>query len=229
MSRDAKYSDGQKAQTIARERLAALSPADPRPASVVSPGPLSLPDTQGRRIALVIGNATYSAVSPLANARGDSALIAELLRRTGFETVNLLSDLNRERFLEALRAFAREAQQADWAVIYFAGHGIEFDGINYLIPIDAQLDTDRDAQFETVTLDQLLTAVEGARKLRLVILDACRNNPFFARMRPTAPGRSISRGLARSEPAAGTLVVYAAKHGQTALDGQGVIVPSSPL
>jgi uncharacterized caspase-like protein len=130
-----------------------------------------------------------------------------------------VSDLGREKFVEALQAFAREAEQADWAVIYFAGHGIEIDGINYLVPIDARLETDRDVQFEAISLDQVLAAVEGARKLHLVMLDACRNNPFMPRMRATTATRAVSRGLAPMEPASGTLVVYAAKHGQTALDG----------
>jgi tetratricopeptide (TPR) repeat protein len=200
-----KYSDGQRAQAIARERLAVLAPAQQRPAA--------------GRIALVIGNSAYSAVPALSNPRRDAELVSRVLRSTGFETVKLLSDLGRERFVEALQAFAREARQADWAVIYFAGHGIEIDGINYLIPIDARLETDRDVNFEAISLDQVLAAIEGAHKLRLVMLDACRNNPFIPRMRATTATRAVSRGLAPTEPATGTLVVYAAKHGQTALDG----------
>jgi Tfp pilus assembly protein PilF len=215
----AKYSDGQRAQATARERLAVLAHAVQHPAAGAIPSsPLSVPDTGGRRIALVIGNSTYSAVPALSNPPRDTELLAAVLRRTGFETVKLLSNLGRERFVEALQAFAREAEQADWAVIYFAGHGIEIDGINYLVPVDARLETDRDVQFQAISLDQVLAAVEGARKLHLVMLDACRNNPFISRMRPTTATRAVSRGLAPTEPASGTLVVYAAKHGQTALD-----------
>jgi tetratricopeptide (TPR) repeat protein len=200
-----KYSDGQRAQAMARERLAVLVPGQQHPAA--------------GRIALVIGNSAYSAVPALSNPRSDAELVSRVLRSTGFATVKLLSDLGRERFVEALQAFAREARLADWAVIYFAGHGIEIDGINYLVPIDARLETDRDVKFETISLDQVLAAVEGAHKLRLVMLDACRNNPFIPRMRATTATRAVSRGLAPTEPATGTLVVYAAKHGQTALDG----------
>src|SRR5262249_54890614 len=108
-----------------------------------------------------------------------------------------------------------------WAVIYFAGHGVEMDGVNYLIPVDASLITDRDVTFEAVPLGQVLAAVDGAKKLHLVVLDACRNNPFLSQMRRTVAFRSIGRGLGKVEPEAGTLVVYAAKHGELALDGDG--------
>jgi tetratricopeptide (TPR) repeat protein len=220
IAQSAKYSDGQRAQATAQERLTALTLAEQRQATSAAPAsPLSVPDTAGRRIALVIGNSAYSAVPALANPLRDTQLLAAVLRNTGFETVELVSDLGRARLVEALGAFAREARQADWAVVYFAGHGIEIGGINYLLPIDARLETDRDVQFEAISLDQVLTAVEGARKLRIVMLDACRNNPFIARMRATTATRAVSRGLAPMEPASGTLVVYAAKHGQTALDG----------
>jgi hypothetical protein len=216
----AKYSDGQRAQATARERLAVLTLAEQRPAvGAIPSSPPAVLDTGGRRIALVIGNSTYSAAPALSNPPRDTELLAAVLRSAGFETVKLLIDLGRERFVEALQAFAREALRADWAVIYFSGHGIEIEGINYLIPIDARLETDRDVQFEAISLSQVLTAVEGARKLHLVMLDACRSNPFILRMRATTATRAVSRGLAPVEPASGTLVVYAARHGQIALDG----------
>src|ERR671933_1615495 len=123
---------------------------------------------------------------------------------------------------KALQSFAAQAVTADWAVIYYAGHGIEVGGANYLIPIDAALKTDRDVQFEAVPLDQVLASIEGAKKLRLVLLDACRDNPFVRQMTRTLASRSIGRGLAPPpEPEGGTLVAYAAKHGQVALDGAG--------
>lgn len=118
-------------------------------------------------------------------------------------------------------AFAREADRADWGLVYYAGHGIEVGGVNYLIPVDARLTSDRDVELEGVSLTQVLGAVERARKLRLVLLDACRDNPFVSQMKRTLGTRSIGRGLASVEPEAGTLVVYAAKHGETALDGDG--------
>jgi tetratricopeptide (TPR) repeat protein len=176
-----------------------------------------------RRIALVIGNSAYRNVPPLANPVRDATSIADALRRTGFQTVTLLTDLPREKLVDALRSFAQLADAADWALVYYAGHGIEMGGANYLIPVDAKLSTDRDVGFETVPLDQVLSAVEGAKRLKLVLLDACRDNPFASQMRRTmaSASRSIGRGLASIEPESGTLVVYAAKHGETALDGDG--------
>jgi uncharacterized caspase-like protein len=108
-------------------------------------------------------------------------------------------------------------------VIYYAGHGVEVAGINYLIPIDASIKSDVDVSLEAVSLDQVINAAERASKLRLIVLDACRDNPFASQMRRTMASatRSVSRGLAQVEPRAGTLVAYAAKHGETALDGDG--------
>lgn len=192
---------------------------------------------QGRRIALIIGNSAYKNVSALANPQKDAAVIAASLRNIGFDTVTLAADASREKLVETLRAFAEEAEKADWAMVYYAGHGIEVNGINYLIPVDAALKADRDVQFETVPLDQVMASVEGAKKLRIVMLDACRDNPFTPAMRrtaapaavavgPTTAGgliatRSVGRGLGEVKVSGASLVVYAAKHGQTALDGEG--------
>jgi uncharacterized caspase-like protein len=103
-----------------------------------------------------------------------------------------------------LKTFPNEADTADWAVVDFAGHGIEMGGTNYLIPVDAKLATDRDIGFEAIPIDQVMTAVEGAHELRVVILDACRDNPFAAAMKRVASaGRNINRGLARIERSKG--------------------------
>jgi len=173
------------------------------------------------RIALVVGNSGYSAVAKLPNPQRDAEAIAEALKRDGFQDVMLGSDLNRADLVQALNDFADKAAKADWAVVYFAGHGIELDGVNYLIPVDARLKSDRDVQDEAVSLDRVVASVEGARKLKLVILDACRNNPFVTDMRLTVASRAIHRGLARVEPSGATLVAYAAKGGEEAVDGDG--------
>ena len=148
-------------------------------------------------------------------------MIAQTLRHIGFQTVTLQKDLPRDKLIDSLKMFASEAEKADWALIYFAGHGVEMGGVNYLIPIDAKLATDRDVQYEAIGLDQALSAVEGAKKLRLVVLDACRDNPFLQGMRRSVATRSIGRGLGAVEPDSGTLVAYAAKDHQIALDGDG--------
>jgi len=174
------------------------------------------------RVALVIGNSSYSNVSRLPNPSDDATAVAQTLKELGFKTVQAEHDLGFDAMRRVLRDFAAEAEKADWVVVYYAGHGIEVDGSNYLIPVDARLRTDRDVHFEAVALEQVLASIEGARKLRLIILDACRDNPFIRQMKRTVASRSIGRGLARVEPpGGGTLVAYAAKAGQIAFDGAG--------
>ncbi|MGD0851364.1 tetratricopeptide repeat protein [Bradyrhizobium sp.] len=189
---------------------------------------------QGRRVALVIGNSAYKNVPALVNPQKDAAAIAASLRNIGFESVTLANDATREKLVDSLRAFADEAEKADWAMVYYAGHGLEVGGVNYLVPTDARLAVDRDIQFEAVPLDQVLAAVDTANRLKLVVLDACRDNPFSPR-KTEAPAsaaatptggakissRSIGRGLAEVKTSGGTLVVFAAKNGQVALDGEG--------
>jgi hypothetical protein len=195
-------------------------------AKAAAPADISKPQAQTstltrNRIALVIGNSAYKNVPALTNPARDADTIASSLRAVGFKTVQLRSDLTRERLTDALHSFAAEADKADWAVVYFAGHGLEVNGTNYLIPVDARLAADRDVEFEAVPLDRVMSAVSGAKRLRLVLLDACRDNPFANQMRRSVATRSIGRGLTNVEPEAGTLVVYAAKHRQVALDGDG--------
>jgi uncharacterized caspase-like protein len=172
-----------------------------------------------RRVALVVGNSAYRAVQHLPNPSRDAELIGATLRSTGIEDVTIAHDLDRESTVAALKAFARKADAADWAIVYYAGHGIEIGGTNYLIPIDAKLETDRDVAFEAISLDQVQNAIEGAHKLKLIVLDACRDNPFAAQVKVTVANRSIGRGLSPVEPTSGTLVVYAAKGGTSTAEG----------
>lgn len=191
----------------------------PQPPKQAAPAPA----ISERRVALVIGNSAYKNVSALTNPQRDASAIAGALRKAGFQSVTLVTDLDRNRLTDALQKFAETAETADWSVVYFAGHGMEIGGVNYLIPVDAKLASDRDMEFQAVSLNTVLNAAERAKKLRLVILDACRDNPFAAQMKRTMASatRSVTRGLAQVEPEAGTMVVYAAKHGETALDGTG--------
>ena len=184
-------------------------------------GAMPTATTNEKRVALVIGNSKYQSVPKLPNPSHDAAAIADALRAVGFGDVRLVNDATRDNLVDALKSFATAADSADWAVIYYAGHGMEMAGENYLVPVDAKLATDRDVSFEAVALTQVMGATEGAHKLHLVILDACRDNPFANQIKRTVASRSIGRGLAQVEPDAGTLVVYAAKHGQVALDGRG--------
>jgi tetratricopeptide (TPR) repeat protein len=174
-----------------------------------------------RRVALVIGNSSYRSVAHLPNPAGDAQLVGDALRAAGIDDVTIAQDLDRSGMIATLKAFTRKADNSDWAMIYYAGHGMELDGKNYLIPVDASLETDRDVPDETLSLDRVLSAVSGARQLKLVILDACRNNPFAQQMKVTVATRAVQRGLSRVEPLNATLVVYSAKEGTTAEDGDG--------
>ena len=176
----------------------------------------------GGRVALVIGNSSYQNVARLSNPINDAAVIAAMLRKAGFDSVDSRSDLKAVDMRRALREFGNKARDADVAVVYYAGHGIELDNTNYLIPVDALLETDTDIYDEAFPLDRLLVAVEPARKLRLIILDACRDNPFSRTMKRTVASRAVGRGLAKVEPASpNTMIAFAAKAGFTASDGDG--------
>lgn len=201
--------DVAKARATAQERLAALTAEGPGRT------------VKSQRIALIIGNGAYRNVHPLANPSRDAKLVADALKGLGFQTVTLANDLTRDKFFETLRSFASQAEKADWAVVYYAGHGFEIGGVNYLVPVDAKLAVDKDAETEAVALEQVLAAVGGARGLRLVMLDACRDNPFAAAMQHTIAMKLVDKGFSNIEPSAGFMVVYAAKHGETALDGEG--------
>jgi tetratricopeptide (TPR) repeat protein len=172
-------------------------------------------DRTGGRIALVIGNSKYESFDTLANPKRDAALIAEALGKSGFQNVKLLTDTNREALATALKSFAEDSKNANWAVVYYAGHGVELEGSNYLVPVDAKFENDADIPKESIALDQILNSVGGADKMRLVILDACRENPFASEKKSL----SVGRGLARIEPESGTLVAFATKHGHYATDG----------
>src|SRR5450631_323709 len=200
------------------------APNAPLKQEAVEPGSApaaNLPSVPERRVALVIGNSAYQTVGGLPNTTNDARAIAEVLKADGFTSVRIILDMTRASMIASLNDFQREADTSDWAVVYYAGHGMEVSGANYLVPIDAKLGDDRDVQDEAVSVDRILSAVENAKKLRLVMLDACRDNPFLKRMHRSIATRSISRGLAAIEPMGATLIVFAAKDGETAEDGTG--------
>jgi hypothetical protein len=176
-----------------------------------------------KRVALVLGNSGYQNVARLPNPAADAKSIAQLLKDAGFDYVDLQQDVGNLDFKRAIRKFEDVARDADIAVVFYAGHGVELGGINYMIPVDAKLASDRDAQDEAISLDRITDAVDSAKRLRLVILDACRDNPFIVSMkRVRTVSRSISSGLGKIEPpGTDTLIAYAAKAGSTADDGIG--------
>jgi hypothetical protein len=173
------------------------------------------------RIALVIGNSSYQKVTHLANPAHDAEDVAAALTRLGFE-VKTVIDADFEGLRRALLEFGRRVLGADMAVFYFAGHGVEIDGNNWLLPTDVDLKSDADARTEAIGLQSVMQTVATARTLGLVILDACRNNPFQSSMKRIATPRSVHLlGLAPVEPADNVLVAYAARDGTVAADGAG--------
>jgi tetratricopeptide (TPR) repeat protein len=212
------------AQKNALARIAALEA--PVPAAGGAAAASAKPHTpMGRRVALVIGNSAYKAVGELANPRNDAAAVAGGLGRLGFEVIEK-HDLGIAAMRKALGEFEDKTAGAEWGFVYYAGHGMELDGHNWLIPVDAELARATDMADEAIALDRVLARLNAASKLRVVILDACRNNPFMTRMvMNRVSTRAVTRGLAAVEPSHGEVVFYAARDGSVALDGKGANSP----
>ena len=178
-----------------------------------------------KRVALVVGNSAYQTVPQLPNPSRDANAVAKMFREAGFDTVEVQLNVGNLEFKRAIRRFETTADQADIAVVYYAGHGLEIGGTNYLIPVDARLASDRDADDESILLERLVSSADGAKRLRLIILDACRDNPFVTTMkreRKMASRAAVAAGLGKVEPTStDTLIAYAAKAGSTADDGVG--------
>lgn len=184
----------------------------------------AVPAHAGQRVALVIANSAYRNVTVLPNPQSDGRLIASALRTAGFSSVQVLENQTREQMVAGLRDFRSRAESADVALVYFAGHGIESGGENFLIPIDARIESERDLRFVAVTLQMLQDATEGASRLKVVILDACRTPPPTIR-RIDGARRGSGQGLAEVNPQANSLVVFSARAGTAALDGKGANSP----
>ena len=175
-----------------------------------------------KRVAFVVGNGAYKNVAQLPNPPIDAKAMAAVLRNVGFDVVegtNLTRDTMTERLLE----FGKKAQGADVAVFFYAGHGIAISGTNYLLPIDADIKSEMDVKLgSAINIDLTLDQTMSDAKVKLVFLDACRDNPFAAKIKSNSATRSVSvqTGLAEMKSGEGTLIAFATGPGQTALDGQ---------
>jgi tetratricopeptide (TPR) repeat protein len=204
----------------------AMRPLAPIVLVIIAIG-LLISDTSwaGPRVALVIGNGTYQHVAALPNPSNDASDVAASLERIGF-LVTKLTDATFGNLHERFLKFRQEARGADLAIVYYAGHGIEVGGENWLIPVDAELKSDEDIDKEAISLRSVMAAISDSH-FGLIILDACRDNPFAAKMRRKNSNRSVDRGLTRAEPRNNILVAYAARDGTTAKDGSGRNSPFS--
>src|SRR5882762_6000981 len=175
-----------------------------------------------RRVAFVVGNGAYKNVAALPNPAIDAKAMASALRNVGFEVVEG-TNLTRDKMTERLLEFGKKAQGADVAVFFYAGHGIAINGTNYLLPIDADIKSEMDVKLgAAINIDLTLDQTMGDAKVKLVFLDACRDNPFAAKIKSNSATRSVSvqSGLAEMKSGEGTLIAFATGPGQTALDGQ---------
>jgi hypothetical protein len=175
-----------------------------------------------KRVAFVVGNGAYKNVAALPNPAVDAKSMAKLLRNVGFDVVEG-SNLTRDKMTEKLLDFGKKAEGADVALFFYAGHGIAVNGTNYLLPVDANLKSEMDVKLgAAINVDLTLEQTMGDAKVKLVFLDACRDNPFAAKIRSSSTTRSVSvaSGLAEMKSGEGTLIAFATGPGQTALDGQ---------
>ncbi len=173
-----------------------------------------------KRVALVIGNGAYQNAPSLSTPANDANAIAEMLRKSGFDVVESRTDIDNTGFKRQVRDFAATARDADVAVMYFAGHGVAVGGSNYLLPVDAKLASDQDAEDEAVSLDRVMRMLAGAKGLRVVVLDAARENPFARGMQRSKGAATI--GLARIEPDTDdTFIIYSARPGSLSEDLPG--------
>lgn len=184
----------------------------------------SLPAEAGGRIALVIGNAAYRHAPPLPNPGNDARDVGQALRELGFEVIEAF-DLDKRALDEALQAFARRIAVADTVLVFYAGHGLQVGGVNYLLPVDAKLESERDLAFQAVRLDVVsqVLAFDRDGLTSLVFLDACRDNPLARSLARSMGTRStaVEPGLAQVRSPAGTFIAFSTQPGNVARDGTG--------
>jgi hypothetical protein len=189
--------------------------------------PLSVAAQAADKVALVIGNSKYVNVDPLPNPANDARVVAKALRDVGFDVTDGF-DLARDGMEQQIREFLRKAENAPVRLFYYAGHGLQVDDRNYLVPVNTKLERASDLSFEAIALDSILENLDATSRTNIIILDACRNNPFakaFASRNGAGRAFAVQRGLAPSNPGGGTLIAFSTKPGSVALDGNGANSP----
>lgn len=229
----------------ARRSRKAGDPPLPPNLNVLSRSAADVGKGRGRRVALVLGNAAYQHVPPLMNSDRDAESVAAALSEAGFVSVTVATNLDKRQMDAVLQQFAREAAGADWAIVYYAGHGVEIGGVNYAIPVDADIGTLRDTSSHAVSIDQMISAVDQARDIHLVVLDACRDDPFVQEAhREAARRRALDKSadtamdpmVARRKEIGGgfaslqlarlnTVALFSTQPGQVTLDGDELNSP----
>ncbi|MBY5409661.1 peptidase [Rhizobium leguminosarum] len=189
----------------------------------------AITEESGRRVALVIGNSVYKTLPSLPNPANDVEEVATTLRAAGFD-VTIGVNVDRIGLEDTVRRFLRSTSNAEAGLIYYSGHGIQVGGQNFLVPIDATLETPYDVETQTMPLDLILNHLKQNSRVQLIFLDACRNNPFNAQkfwMAEKLEPVGSTRGLARIDSDLGSLIAFSTEPGQVALDGTGALSPYS--
>ena len=185
---------------------------------------IAAPPLQASRIALVIGNSNYT-ISPLNNPINDANDVTKILKKMGFEVI-LKTNANRRSMIKAIQKFGRRLHNANVGLFFYAGHGLQVNGRNYLVPVDANIQSEADLNYETVDADRVIAQMELSNNgVNIIILDACRNNPYKRGLNRELTKRGLNldltRGLARLDPPNGTFIAYATSPGDVAEDGKG--------
>jgi Flp pilus assembly protein TadD len=215
----------QPAVAAAPPTPAALPAASPRTQTATAPLPAPLPaprDASGRRVALVIGNSNYSDLRKIPNPQNDAEDLAAALKGVGFEVLTGI-DLKRNAMEDIFIRFARMARQSETALVFYAGHGLQYQGINYLTPVDSKVEDVTDLR-KLISLQDVIGDLQGASRVRILIVDACRDNEAIAQLAsrlPASRSAALNRGLARIEGADGTLIAFATQPNRVAADGAG--------
>jgi tetratricopeptide (TPR) repeat protein len=209
------------AARIAKTQTAAPAPAiAPTPTSKATPTPTPSASTE-TRVALVIGNGAYRNAPRLPNPQNDATDVAAALMRSGFQTI-VKTDLDWDGMVDAAIRFSRSARAADVALFYYSGHALQFNGVNYLAPIDAKLIDESDLR-RMIRVDDIVADLQQAKNLRILVLDSCRDNPLAEQLRRGIGTRALplQRGLAKIDAPLGAIIAFATQTGQTADDGHG--------
>lgn len=189
----------------------------------------AITEESGRRVALVIGNSVYKTLPSLPNPANDVEEVATTLRAAGFD-VTIGVNVDRIGLEDTVRRFLRSTSNAEAGLIYYSGHGIQVGGQNFIVPVDATLETPYDVETQTMPLDLILNHLKQNSRVQLIFLDACRNNPFNAQkfwMAEKLEPVGTTRGLARIDSDLGSLIAFSTEPGQVALDGTGALSPYS--
>ena len=229
-------------QDTARARLVVLSGAVPSVAPAPIERPSSAPEQKKTedtriRIALVMGNGAYRGASALPNPPNDARALSKTLRAMGFEVAEGI-DVDRAGMDKLVREFLLKAPKASIALLFYAGHGIQIDGKNYLVPVDANVTSAQNLTVEMTALDTILAGLDDSIRTNIIILDACRDNPLVKEevQKTVAASRSLKIGSGLAAPGdlgkgatlgAGTLIAFATAPGAVALDGEGANSPFS--